>query len=90
MYVQFLLASRIAMPNAGIVVSTRERAELRNNLAGLGVTQMSAASVTEPGGYTEKNLSTAQFEVEDARSVADFAAMLTKKGLDPVVKDWER
>jgi len=90
LYVQFLLASRIAMPDIGIVVSTRERAKLRDNLVGLGVTVMSAASVTEPGGYTAKGTSTAQFQVEDSRSVAEFAAMLAQKGFDPVVKDWER
>ncbi|MDR2884762.1 MAG: 2-iminoacetate synthase ThiH [Deferribacteraceae bacterium] len=88
-FVQFITAARIAMPDVGIVVSTRERASLRDNLAGLGVTQMSAASVTEPGGYTDRDISTAQFQVEDSRSVEEFAAMLTQKGFEPVVKDWD-
>jgi 2-iminoacetate synthase len=88
-FVQFITAARIAMPDIGIVVSTRERAELRDNLAGLGVTQMSAASATEPGGYTDKNVSTAQFQVEDSRSVAEFSEMLIKRGFDPVTKDWD-
>jgi 2-iminoacetate synthase ThiH len=37
-----------------------------------------------------KNVSTAQFQVEDSRSVAEFTEMLAKKGFDPVTKDWER
>ncbi len=89
LFVQFIVAARLALPDAGIVVSTRENAALRDNLAGLGVTQMSAASATEPGGYTSKNVSTAQFQVEDGRSVAEFAAMLERKGFTPVMKDWD-
>jgi 2-iminoacetate synthase len=50
--VQTICAFRIAFPEVGIVLSTREPAELRNGLASLGVTMMSAGSHTEPGGYT--------------------------------------
>ncbi|MFQ3671178.1 MAG: 2-iminoacetate synthase ThiH, partial [Verrucomicrobiia bacterium] len=38
--------------HVGIVLSTREPERLRDGLAGLGVTMMSAGSATEPGGYT--------------------------------------
>lgn len=89
LFVQMFTAARLVLPDAGIVVSTRERAEFRDNLVGLGVTQMSAASATEPGGYTCKNLSTPQFQVEDARSVEEFTRMLLSKGYDPIMKDWD-
>jgi 2-iminoacetate synthase len=49
---QLICAFRIAFPEVGIVLSTRERAALRDALAPLGVTMMSAGSHTEPGGYT--------------------------------------
>ncbi len=49
---QLLLALRITFPHVGIVLSTREPAPLRDALAPLGVTMMSAGSHTEPGGYT--------------------------------------
>jgi 2-iminoacetate synthase len=49
---QLICAFRIAFPQVGIVLSTRERAALRDVLASLGVTMMSAGSHTEPGGYT--------------------------------------
>lgn len=50
--VQTLCAFRMTFPEAGIVLSTREPAALRDALAPLGVTSMSAGSHTEPGGYT--------------------------------------
>lgn len=50
--VQTLCAFRLTFPEAGIVLSTREPAPLRDALAPLGVTLMSAGSHTEPGGYT--------------------------------------
>ncbi len=52
--VQFVCALRLAFPEIGIVLSTRERAKLRDGLIPLGVTMMSAGSHTEPGGYTQQ------------------------------------
>lgn len=49
---QLLCALRLTFPQVGIVLSTREPAPLRDALAPLGVTMMSAGSHTEPGGYT--------------------------------------
>ncbi|MDX2082329.1 MAG: 2-iminoacetate synthase ThiH [Terrimicrobiaceae bacterium] len=51
-FIQLLCALRITFPTVGIVVSTREPAALRDAVAPLGVTMMSAGSHTEPGGYT--------------------------------------
>ena len=51
-FVQLVCALRICFPQVGIVLSTREPAELRDALIPLGVTMMSAGSHTEPGGYT--------------------------------------
>ena len=50
--VQLICAFRICFPEVGFVLSTREPASLRDALAPLGVTSMSAGSHTEPGGYT--------------------------------------
>src|SRR5947199_2540474 len=49
---QLVCALRITFPQLGIVLSTRERAPLRDSLALIGVTMMSAGSHTEPGGTT--------------------------------------
>jgi len=51
-FVQLLCAFRLHFPRVGLVMSTREPAPLRDAVAGLGVTLMSAGSHTEPGGYT--------------------------------------
>ncbi len=51
-FVRLITVFRILFPQVGIVVSTREPAPLRDAIATLGVTHMSAGAKTEPGGYT--------------------------------------
>jgi len=51
-FVRLITVFRILFPQVGIVVSTREPAALRDAIAPLGVTHMSAGARTEPGGYT--------------------------------------
>lgn len=51
---QLVCAFRLTFPQLGIVLSTRERAALRDALIPLGVTLISAGSHTEPGGYTRQ------------------------------------
>ncbi|NJD04029.1 MAG: 2-iminoacetate synthase ThiH [Ruminiclostridium sp.] len=87
-FVQIMLAFRLLLPHIGITISTRERADFRDNLIGLGVTRMSAGSVTEVGGYSNKR-GDGQFEVSDERSVEEIRQMLYRKGYQPVFKDWQ-
>lgn len=49
---QLICALRLVFPDAGLVLSTREPARLRNGLFPIGITHISAGSHTEPGGYT--------------------------------------
>lgn len=86
-FVKLILCFRVAFPNVGIVLSTRETPEIRNNLLGLGVTQISAESKTNPGGYLDNNFSE-QFKINDERSLQEILFTLNKKGFDPVFKDW--
>ncbi|SMC94238.1 2-iminoacetate synthase ThiH [Sporomusa malonica] len=86
--VQYVLAFRLFMPRGGITLSTRESAELRNNMLKLGITKMSAGSCTTVGGHSEDG-SVPQFEISDERSVADMAAMLYSQNYQPVYKDWQ-
>jgi 2-iminoacetate synthase len=51
-FVQLVCALRLCFPEVGIVLSTREPADLRDAILPLGITMMSAGSHTEPGGYT--------------------------------------
>jgi 2-iminoacetate synthase len=92
--VQLVCALRLTFPEVGIVLSTRERARLRDGLVPLGVTMMSAGSHTEPGGYTgrigpEDEYATEQFEVADGRSSSEVATVLAGMGYEPVWKDWD-
>ena len=52
-FVRLIAIFRLLFPQVGIVVSTRESASLRDAIATLGVTHMSAGAKTEPGGYTD-------------------------------------
>lgn len=86
--VQSILALRLFMPRAGITISTRERAELRDNLIQLGVTKMSAGSSTAIGGHTDAKDSIGQFEISDKRSVDEVRKTIANLGYKPVLKDW--
>ena len=89
-FVQFLMAYRLFMPRSAISISTREQAEMRDHLMFLGATRLSAGSRTDVGGYTQPDdASTAQFDISDARSVAQTIQAIRDKGLQPVFKDWE-
>lgn len=88
-FVQLVCSLRLALPEAGIVLSTRERPELRDGLLRLGVTHMSAGSRTMPGGYKGQVYAEPQFELEDHRTPAEVAERVRALGYDPVWKDWE-
>jgi 2-iminoacetate synthase len=88
-FVQLMCAMRLLLNDAGLVLSTRENAELRDNLLPLGITQMSAGSCTAPGGYGEEDSATEQFAIDDDRTPAEIADLLRARGYDPVWKDWD-
>lgn len=86
---QFICALRLLLPDAGLVLSTRESASLRDNLLPLGITQMSAGSCTAPGGYGDHSDEGGQFSINDDRSPAEIEQLLRASGYDPVWKDWD-
>jgi 2-iminoacetate synthase len=86
--VQLVCALRLALPDTGIVLSTREAAGLRDGLFQVGITHASAGSHTEPGGYTAPAEATEQFEIADLRSPSEVADRLRELGYDPVWEDW--
>ncbi len=87
--VQLACALRLLLPDAGLVLSTREAPAFRDGLAPLCITHMSAGSRTEPGGYTRPGTSDVQFAVEDMRTPREVAARLLDLGVEPVWKDWD-
>lgn len=89
--VHMICATRLALPDAELVLSTREPAWLRDRMIGLGITRMSAGSCTNPGGYTHEPGDTLkQFEIDDNRPPDQVAAVIDAKGCEPVWKDFDR
>lgn len=86
-FAQATAALRLVLPDAGIVLSTREPARLRDGFVRLGVTHMSAGSRTEPGGYGDPGGAEEQFEVSDDRPPREVADALIEAGYEPVWKD---
>ncbi len=80
-FVQLLTALRLFLPDAGLVLSTRESPYFRDHLIPVGVTSMSAGSRTEPGGYTQDRHAEAQFEVADERPPQVVAEVIRADGL---------
>jgi len=87
---QMILALRLCFADAGLVLSTREPAKLRDHFINLGITRISAGSKTSPGGYSGHDDSGRQFEVDDNRTAGEVAEMIKQQGMEPVFKDWDR
>ena len=88
-FVQALLTARLFLNRAGINISTRESAAIRDNLMGIGVTRMSIGSKTTVGGYSNDNNINKQFEISDDRDIQTFKKVLENKGFEAVFKDWQ-
>ncbi|MGD8353193.1 MAG: 2-iminoacetate synthase ThiH [Pseudomonadota bacterium] len=87
--VHMLTALRVFLPDAGLLLSTRESKEFRDNMIPLGVTSMSAGSCTQVGGYTGEAAGAGQFEIADHRSPEEVAETIKNIGYEPVWKDWD-
>ncbi len=76
---------RLAVPYTGIIMSTRETPKMRTETFALGVSQISAGSRTNPGGYVEGEdvLDEAQFSLGDHRPLDEVIADVAKLGYIP-------
>lgn len=76
---------RIAVPYTGMIVSTRESEQVREKLLTLGISQISGASRTSVGGYTqaERPHDSEQFDVSDQRTLDEVVLWLMKLGFIP-------
>ena len=75
---------RIALPYTGIILSTRESDAMRNELIKYGVSQISAASKTNPGSYAHEEEGTGtQFSTGDHRTLEEVIASLVDAGYIP-------
>jgi 2-iminoacetate synthase len=76
---------RLAVPPAGVVVSTREPAALRERCLDIGASQISAGSKVDPGGYAsgERKEAREQFPVGDTRTLDEVVRMVLDRGYLP-------
>jgi len=75
---------RLAVPYTGIIMSTRETPNLRRETFALGVSQISARSRTNPGGYAEdEKLDSSQFSLGDHRSLDEVIRDVAQLGYIP-------
>lgn len=86
-FAKIVACIRIAVPYTGMIISTRESQKCRERVLNLGVSQISGASKTSVGGYAhpeqESEEETAQFDVEDRRSLDEIVKWLMELGYVP-------
>ena len=85
MFEKIIACIRIAVPYTGMIISTRESEKVRERTLRLGISQISGASRTSVGGYTEKERphDSEQFDVSDQRTLDEVVAWLMKNGHIP-------
>ncbi|MDX9883849.1 MAG: [FeFe] hydrogenase H-cluster radical SAM maturase HydG [Prolixibacteraceae bacterium] len=76
---------RLAVPYTGIIMSTRETAQMRRDTFALGVSQISAGSRTNPGGYEEgaTDETSGQFSLGDHRPLDEVIRDVASMGYVP-------
>ena len=75
---------RLAVPYTGMILCTRETANLRHETFALGISQISAGSRTNPGGYEEdEEFDAAQFQLGDHRSLDEVIRDISGSGTSP-------
>lgn len=76
---------RLAVPYTGIIMSTRETAKMRRESFALGVSQISAGSRTNPGGYEsdEEDSASGQFSLGDHRPLDEVIRDVASMGYIP-------
>ncbi len=85
MFEKIIACIRIAVPYTGMIISTRESEEVRSRALMRGISQVSGASRTSVGGYTEEERphDTEQFDVSDCRTLDEVVSWLIDLGHIP-------
>ena len=84
-FAKIIACIRIAVPYTGMIISTRESEEVRGKALNYGISQISGASRTSVGGYTEEERphDSEQFDVSDQRTLDEVVAWLMRLGHIP-------
>ena len=84
-FAKIIACIRLAVPYTGMIISTRESEKVREMALKLGISQISGASRTSVGGYTEKERphDSEQFDVSDQRTLDEVVQWLMENGHIP-------
>ena len=87
---QVVCAYRLFMPFAGITISTRECARVRDNLVNICATKISAGVSTGIGEHSDEieQKGDDQSEISDGRTVDEVYNALLEHNLQPVMNDY--
>lgn len=85
MFTKIAACIRLAVPYTGMIISTRETEAVRAKMLQVGISQVSGASRTSVGGYTEEERphDTEQFDVSDQRTLDEVVRWLMETGHIP-------
>jgi len=86
-FLKIVAITRLTVPYTGMIMSTRESAEMRNHTLALGISQISAGSRTNPGGYQAsgevEEFQAAQFQLGDHRDLDEVIREVAGMGYLP-------
>ena len=84
-FIKIAACIRLAVPYTGMIISTRESEQVRSKIMRVGISQISGASRTSVGGYTEEERphDTEQFDVSDQRTLDEVVKWLMENGHIP-------
>jgi len=84
-FIKLIAIMRLAVPYTGMIMSTRETADVRRQTFAVGISQISAGSRTDPGGYKdgEGDPNGSQFQLGDHRTVEEVVTDVVSLGYTP-------
>jgi 2-iminoacetate synthase len=84
-FVKMIAIMRLAVPYTGMIMSTREGADIRRATLEVGISQISAGSRTDPGGYKdgEGDPNGSQFQLGDHRTIEEVVSDVVSLGFLP-------
>ena len=84
-FLKLIAILRLTVPYTGMIMSTRESAEVRHKSFQIGISQTSAGSRTDPGGYelAQGDFNSSQFAVGDTRPVDEVVREIAEMGFTP-------
>jgi 2-iminoacetate synthase len=84
-FLKIVAILRLAVPYTGMIMSTRERPSIRRETFRLGISQISAGSRCDPGGYSQHSDrdTSGQFQLGDHRPMDEVIRDISEMGFLP-------